>query len=62
MTKPSTTLPEFVSEDRRQANRETLAVAFASVGAVVAGVLGLWLFTVSAIHDNYRNYVISLVQ
>ena len=62
MTKPSTTVPDSVSEDRRQANSETLAVAFASIGAVVAGVLGLWLFTVSAIRDNYRNYVTSLVQ
>lgn len=62
MSKHPETLPEFVAEDRRQANRETIAVAFASVGAVIAGVLGLWLFTVSAMRDGYRNYVVSLVQ
>ena len=49
-------------EDRQQANRETLTVAFASVGAVVAGVLCLWLYTVTAIRDGYRGYVISVVQ
>lgn len=62
MSNPPETLHEFVREDRRQANRETIAVAFASVGAVVAGVLGLWLFTVTAMRDGYRNYVVSLVQ
>ena len=62
MSNPPETLPEFVREDRRQANRETIAVAFASVGAVIAGVLGLWLFTVTAMRDSYRNYVVGLVQ
>lgn len=48
--------------DSRRARWEAVLLGVAAMGAVAAGVLGLWLFSTAAIRDNYRHYLTAMAQ
>jgi diguanylate cyclase (GGDEF)-like protein/PAS domain S-box-containing protein len=46
-----------IASGRRQALRETLAIATATLAAAGAGVAGLWITSSATIRDNYSHYL-----
>ena len=47
---------------RRRALHESLLIGLAGLLAVGAGALGLWIFSTSAIRENYRHHLVTIAQ
>ena len=54
-------MPQTTNQERSQATRETVTVAIASMMALFAGVVALWIMVVGQLRDSYHQYVLGLV-
>jgi PAS domain S-box-containing protein len=55
-------MPQTTEKERSQATRETVTVAVASVMALFAGVVAMWVMTLSSMRDVYTLQVSNLAQ
>ena len=55
-------MPQTTEKERSQAARETVTVAVASLMALFAGVVAMWVMTLSSMRDTYALQVSTLTQ
>ena len=55
-------MPQTTEKERSQAARETVTVAVASSMALFAGVVAMWVMTLSSMRDTYALQVSTLTQ
>lgn len=55
-------MPETTVKERSQATRETVTVAVASLMALFAGVVAMWIMAVGSMRESYRQSVLQTAQ
>jgi PAS domain-containing protein len=55
-------MPETTAKERSQATRETVTVAVASLMALFAGVVAVWIMAVGSMRESYRQSVLQTAQ